>query len=798
VLDLQALPGLSRAERVQALDAWLAGLLADAVAGTPPARQRRGAVPPRTGTEGIALVAVGSLGRRELPPHGDLDLVLVHDGRPEIAAVADALWYPIWDAGVRLDHSVRSVADAVAVASTDVKAGLGLLDARLVAGDHELGARLRTATLSSWRQAASRLLPQLRDLRRDRARQVGELAFLLEPDLKEAYGGLREGQVLRAVAAAQLGDEPAAEVEQAYAFLLDVRDELRRRTGRPSDVLVRQEQRPVADALGLADEDALLREVSLAGRRLAFVADETWRRVESTLVRRPRARYRRVRREPLAEGVVRQGDEVVLARDAHPAADPGLLLRAVAAAARADLLLSPYTLKVLAVHGLPVPDPWPAEVRWSFLRLLASGRSAVPVLEQLDQEGLLSRLLPEWDRVRSLPQRHPWHRFTVDRHLVEAAAAASELTHDVDRPDLLLVAALLHDIGKGWPGDHSVVGEPIAAAIATRMGFSEPDVATLAALVRHHLLLPATATRRDIDDPATIERVAATIGHDPALLQLLHALAQADGAATSASAWSPWKAHLVAALVARVQAELGAGTTAETEPLLSPTEAQVSAPSLDVQGAMGAVTVGIEDVADGQQVTIGAPDRSGLLSTCAGVLALNQLDVRAAKMSVADGYSTAVFAVRPRFGRAPVPEILADGVHAALDGTLPLAHRLQQREADYRQDAARAAPPRISWHNGEVSGAATGIVEVRAGDRAGLLYRLTAAITGEGLDVTSARIETLGGDAVDCFYVCNPSGSPVDADQRRRVDEALVAATAGAPTSVGHGVLVPGDTDTPR
>jgi [protein-PII] uridylyltransferase len=426
-----------------------------------------------------------------------------------------------------------------------------------------------------------------------------------------------------------------------------------------------------------------------------------------------------------------------------------------------------------------VPEPWPAEVRWSFRRLLASGRAAVPVLEQLDQEGLLSRLLPEWDRIRSLPQRHPWHRFTVDRHLVEAAAAAAELTHDVDRPDLLLVAALLHDIGKGWPGDHSVVGEPIAAGIGARMGFSPPDVATLATLVRHHLLLPVTATRRDIDDPATIERVAATIGHDPAVLELLHALSQADGAATSASAWSPWKAHLVAALVARVQAELAGEPMPEPAPVLHPTEPQVTGRVLDIPGATGLVTVGIEDVADGQQVTIGAPDRRGLLSTCAGVLALNQLDVRAAKMSVEDGYVTGVFAVRPRFGRAPVPEILADAVRAALEGTLPLAERLRQREADYRQDGTRSAPPRISWHNGEVSGDATGIIEVRAADRAGLLYRLTAAISGEGLDVTSARIETLGGDAVDSFYVHNPSGSPVDAEQRARVDEALVAATLG-------------------
>src|SRR4051812_42255259 len=341
---------MTRAERVAAVDAWLGDLMADAVAGTPPARRRRGAAPTRTGTDGIALVAVGSLGRGELPPQGDLDLVLVHEGRPEIAAIADALWYPVWDAGLRLDHSVRSVSDAVAVASTDVKAGLGLLDARLVAGDAELAARLRTATLGSWRQAASRLLPQLRDLRRGRVRQVGELAFLLEPDLKEAYGGLREAQVLRAVAAAQLADEPDAELEEVYAFLLDVRDELRRRTGRPADVLIRQEQRPVADALGLADEDALLREVSLAGRRLAFVADETWRRVEAALVRRPRGRYRRGGRGAPPDGGVPQGGEGGLGRAARPAPPPGLLVRGAAAAAPAAPPPSPPT-----PQALPLP-----------------------------------------------------------------------------------------------------------------------------------------------------------------------------------------------------------------------------------------------------------------------------------------------------------------------------------------------------------------------------------------------------------------------------------------------------------
>jgi [protein-PII] uridylyltransferase len=156
-----------------------------------------------------------------------------------------------------------------------------------------------------------------------------------------------------------------------------------------------------------------------------------------------------------------------------------------------------------------------------------------------------------------------------------------------------------------------------------------------------------------------------------------------------------------------------------------------------------------------------------------------------------------VFAVRPRFGRVPVPEILADGVRAALDGTLPLAERLRQREADYRQDGGRPATPRISWHDAEVSGVDTGIVEVRTADRAGLLHRLTAALAAEGLDVTAARVETLGADAADSFYVRNPSGQPLDAGQRARVEAALTAAARGAVPEAVHTGAGEGKRDTP-
>jgi [protein-PII] uridylyltransferase len=295
-------------------------------------------------------------------------------------------------------------------------------------------------------------------------------------------------------------------------------------------------------------------------------------------------------------------------------------------------------------------------------------------------------------------------------------------------------------------------------------------------MVRHHLLLPDVATRRDLDDPLTVDRVVEAIGGDPALLQLLHALAQADGAATSSSAWSPWKAHLVAALVARVAARSGSAPL--PEPVLEPTQPQVTTPPPAVPGQTGPVTVGVEDVLDGQQITIGAADRPGLFSLCAGVLALNQLDVRAARVSVQDGHGTLVFAVRPRFGRPPVPEILADGVRAALEGTLPLGERLRQRERDYSQDRAPGRPPRISWFDAEATGS-TGLVEVRATDRAGLLHRLTAALADAGLDVSSATVETLGADAVDAFYVSDPSGTPIDPGQRERAERALVAAVRG-------------------
>jgi [protein-PII] uridylyltransferase len=744
--------GALRAALVALHDCWLAGLLPD--------------------REGFALVAVGGLGRREPAPHSDLDLVLLHrsTGR-DVAAVADAVWYPVWDAGVGLDHSVRTVREALAVARDDLRAALGLLDARHVAGDPALSAELREAAYAAWRSGAGRRVPELREATRERWEAAGELAFLLEPDLKEARGGLRDVHALRALAAAQLVDLPGAAVATARDVLLDARGELQRRAARPLDRLVQQEQAGVAAALGHAGADYLLRAVSGAGRAVAFAADSAWRRVDAELATRRRSwRPRRPgggERRPLADGLVEQDGEVVLARSADPAADPVLVFRAAGAAARAGLPLAPHTLDRLAARSAPPPVPWPAAARDAFVGLLGAGPAAVPVLEALDQAGLLVRLLPEWERVRSRPQHNPVHRFTVDRHLTETAAEAAALARSVARPDLLLLGALLHDLGKGWPGDHTDAGVAVVGELAPRLGLPPADAATLVAMVRHHLLLPDTATRRDLDDPVTIRTVVAAVDGSADLLDLLHALAVADGRATGPAAWTDWKAGLVADLVARARAAMIGALPPEPDPL-TPAQRELAA------GDGVAVRV------DGDRVTVAAPDTPGLLSRTAGVLALHQLDVRAATVASVGRTAVDVFTVAPRFGRGPDPALLRADVTRALAGSLPLADRLAASERAYGQGRGAQAPPRVLWFDGAATGAS--VLELRAGDATGLLHRVTAALERCGLDVRSARVSTLGGAVVDAFYVVGPDGGPVtDPGLRREVAEAVLAAAATPP-----------------
>ncbi|MER6285746.1 [protein-PII] uridylyltransferase [Streptomyces sviceus] len=753
---------------------------------------------------GVSLIAVGGYGRGELSPRSDLDLVLLHDGSDPgaVATLADRIWYPVWDLGLALDHSVRTPAEARKTAAEDLKVQLGLLDARHIAGDLGLTTGLRTAVLADWRNQAPKRLPELQELCDERAERQGELQYLLEPDLKEARGGLRDATALRAVAASWLADAPREGLDDARRRLLDVRDALHLATGRATDRLALQEQDQVAAELGLLDADTLLRQVYEAARVIAYASDVTWREVGRVL--RSRAVRPRLRamlgggkpvaeRSPLAEGVVEQDGEVVLARAARPDRDPVLPLRAAAAAAQAGLPLSLHAVRRMAVGVRPLPTPWPAEAREQLVTLLGSGQPTIEVWEALEAEGLITRMLPDWERVRCRPQRNAVHIWTVDRHLIETAVRASEFTRRVHRPDLLLVAALLHDIGKGWPGDHSVAGEIIAKDVAARIGFDRDDVAVLAALVRHHLLLIDTATRRDLEDPATVRSVAEAVGSQ-GTLELLHALTEADALATGPAAWSSWRGSLVADLVKRVSAVL-AGDDPDEPEAAAPTAEQerLAIEALATGGPVLSLRAQTEPPADAQpsgdpeplgvELVIAVPDQPGVLPAVAGVLAVHRLTVRTAELStqeLPDGVEGAVlllnWRVAAQYGSLPQAARLRADLVRVLDGSLDVAGRLAERDAAYPRRRGVVAPPARVTVAAAASRHAT-VIEVRAQDAPGLLFRIGRALEDAGVRMRSAHVSTLGANAVDAFYVTDGKGVPLGAGEAasvaRKLEETL-------------------------
>ncbi len=734
------------------------------------------------GAPGTALVAVGGYGRKDLCPGSDLDVLLIHTRKDrdlgQVKALADQVWYPLWDAGLKLGHGVRSVKEALTLAHDSLDTATSLLDCRLLAGDAAIADDLRDRAVAAWRGKAGRWLDVLGESVDARHARSGEVAFLLEPDLKDGRGGLRDVHSLRWAEAARriLLHDDHQSLNAAYDLLLAVRVELHRRTGKAPDRLLLQDQDGVAAALGDADADVLMARVATAARTVAWTSDDTWDRIRSSL-RGPIGRMA-ARDRNLGPGLVLRDGRVELGADADPARDPSLVLRAAAAAATAATALSRKALDRLAADAVGPGDPWPDEARGALVALLGAGRPAIPVLEALDQKGLLSRLLPEWSKVSSKPQRNAYHRFTVDRHLCEAAAGAAALVGRVSRPDLLLVGTWLHDLGKGFVpelgDDHSATGVEVVGRVAARMGFPPADVDVLVALVRHHLLLADLATRRDVDDPATSATVATALG-DPGTVLLLHALTEADSLATGPAAWSPWKSGLVTDLVANSVAMLtGAPSPAGAGSSSFPTAGHLDLVSQARDG--GEVVVR----GDGSNVTVAAPDRPGLFSKVAGTLTLHGLDVLSARAwSGDDGLALEEFHVQPVFGTPPDwSEVEAD-LRKVLEGRLSLEASVADRARRYADrprppGSVSAVPARTSVTVDNRASASATVVEVRAPDRVGTLYRITRALADLHLDIRHAKVATLGHEVVDSFYVADANGSKVVDDAHAREIERAV------------------------
>ncbi|MCU1428540.1 MAG: glnD [Actinomycetia bacterium] len=732
-----------------ATDEWLAALLLDAADGD---------------VGGLALVAAGGYGRKELAPWSDLDVWLLHTGRPDVGALASRIWYPIWDAGLKLGHGVFTAKEALTLAANDLDTATSALSLRPIAGDPSVSDGLAERAVAQWRKRGGRWLADLD--RRVQARHVaaGEVAFLLEPNIKEGRGGLRDVHALvwAGHARSVLENGDASALHEAEDVLLDARVALHRLVNKPSDELLLERQDGVATALGLANSEALMARVSASARTVAWVSDEAWRRVRSSLAG-PVGRVFRRDRE-VDDGLVLRDGSISVQADVDIANDPTIVLRAASVAAREQAIIDRQSLDRLAAEAPLLEGTWPAAARDALVAVLATGHAAIPVLESLDQRRLLERLLPEWTPLRSRPQRNALHVYTVDRHLCEAAAQAAKLTRRVARPDLLLVGAWLHDIGKGYPGDHTDVGIGLVSRIGERMGFAPEDVEILMAMVRNHLLLPDVATRRDLADADVITAVAEQVG-SLAVLELLAALTEADSIATGPTAWSAWKAELVDELVERVAAVLRGETSAARG-------RREDFPNAEVRALMaaGRTTVRFEP----PEITVVGPDRPGMFSRVAGTLALNSLTVLAAEAASDAGTAASRFRVE---SEVEVDwQRVSEQITQALDGRLAIEARMSQRRASHRramrsQVLGREPSVRIDNH---ASASAT-VIEVHAPDRIGVLYRITRALADLDLDIRSAKVATLGEEVVDSFYVRTASGAKVvDRDHQREVERAIL------------------------
>ena len=740
--------------------------------------ERAGEAMPGRGS-GAALAAIGSLGRRSLGPASDLDLALLVDpsrvGAERAAELAGAMWYPIWDSGTSLDHSVRSPEECEEVAGSDLRTAIALLDLRCVAGDEELVEATAARVRAAWRRGARRRVGELVDLAEGRDRRYGSLAHSTEPNLKSDRGGLRDITVIRALAESWLADHDHEVVDAAARTLRDARDALQAVTGTSGTRLGRADQDAVAALTGHATADDHHAVLAEAARAVTWELHRTVRAAEAAIApggsaTRGAGTARRPALERLPHGVIVQAGEVSV--------DPSSrdLLRDVAAvrhAATTGLPLAEATLARMATQ--PVTPLLPAQ-RDVLVDALA-GEHLADAYEALDVNGVFSRWVPGWAEIRNRPQRSAVHRFTVDRHQIETVLEAQRFLSRVSRPDLLLVTALLHDLGKR-PGarDHAAEGAPLAETAARHLGFDRADARTIATLVREHLTLVGLATGRDLADPTTLRELLRAVDEDLDTLELLRALTEADAIAAGPSAWSTWRADLVDHLTDLGRDALR-GTETAPRTRLAPQRSAQEAVLAAVRRSDSAQVIYPAPLDDEPiaQLCLGAPDGAGVFAAMARVLVRLRLDVHSAVVSTQDGIAVNTWWVTGTQADLPHPSVM----RSALDREL--AHR---DRADARVLELPPAPPLRTTEDAPVVTLLPGasreatVVQVNARNRPSLLADVAETITVHGLQVRSAHVMTLGRRAVNVLYLTDQHGRTLDAPTVGRIVAALMDAAS--------------------
>jgi [protein-PII] uridylyltransferase len=782
----------------------------------------------------FVVAALGGWGRGELNVNSDVDFMVIHDGEltPYVQRVTHELLYTLWDLGLQIGHSLRSLDDSVAIARTDLPSRTGMLAARFVAGDHRLFARFRRHLYDNvYRHDFEQFLEAMLAEREQRYRKHGASPYVGEPNVKESAGGLRDMHTAMWLCEAKFGTRTLRElalkglitareqeqIDAALTLLWRVRNELHFLARHKNDVLARDVQPQIAKNLGYEDDglslgvERFMRDYYLHARTIHRLSRRLIARCQQTLSRGGAAE-RRGRQQALADGLVFIDGRLHLAgRD--PAVfreEPARLMKVFWHLHRLGCELSPDLERAVeqSLDGVDEGFRRSPAVRDLFLDICRTWGRVASTLAEMHEIGLLGRYLPEFGALTCLVQYDVYHRFSADQHSLLAvehlealapgqskeSAGAAQVFSEVDKPELLMLGMLLHDIGKALGHGHVAKGIPLARALTERLGLPPADAEGVVFLVAHHLTMSHIAQRRDIDDPKTIEGFAATVG-SPQRLRMLYLLTYADMRAVGPGVLTPWQASILHELYVRTLARLTGGRPERpsaaqlgerlhalvrdemplqavkahlammTDRYLTTTTVQRMAEHLRMLHRLDATPVVTElfhhpDLGSSDLVVV-TRDLPGLFSLIAGTLAAHGVNIMSAQIATrADGVAIDTFQVNDPTGEALTSQArwarALAALRAVVAGEEDVHALLERRRASGRSAVTSPAPPRVTVDN-TLSDAAT-VIEVKCPDRLGLLYLITRALSAEGLDIASARIATEIDQAYDTFYVHDGQG----------------------------------------
>lgn len=763
-------------------------------------------------TPTLGLFATGGYGRQELCPNSDIDLMFFSNAEPSDAdnKAIEKFLYALWDRGLKVGHSTRTLAECLALSRKDSKIMTSLLDSRLLYGPAAYDSLLRTelALLLPKEEKLTYFRNKLVE-RDERHQRYGDTRYVLEPNIKEGKGGLRDFQTLLWITNALYGAKnledlvglgiltrsEASRFAKAHNFLLNVRCHLHDIAGRAEERLHFDIQPDLAERLGYNNR-ASGRAVERFMKYYFLVTRDI-----GDLTRILFAAIEHEESEPSIKGENYFGFETIDGRLSFGTGQnlkthPLDILRLFRAYQETGKDIHPLALKEITRHITHIDDNMrnDALANQIFLEILTSKKEAAHTLRRMNESGVLGRFVPDFGRIIALMQFDRYHHFTVDEHTIHCidllhrletgdlqneAPIASNVARTIKDRTALFVALFLHDICKGRGGRHAELGGELALTLGPRFGLDGDQTDLVSWLVYEHLLMSDTAFRRNMNDPKTIADFSARI-RSRDRLDMLFVLTTVDIMGVGPGRWTAWKARLLEELYNKTDALMQGIEPGMTEEIAVPSDLKAGETRIDITH---------DEQQSATVIIVYTPDRPALFATLCGALSAEGANImRAYINTVLDEKGKTPRLAVDRFvvqNATGLPftqthrqDDLKTAILAALDGTLDIDARIKEHRKPFsKKDMVFDIQPKIRLNN-EASGADT-VVEIEARDRHGLLYDIAGTFREQGLDIRAAKINTQGLRAIDSFYIQTAKRKKLtDSKAQDRLIEALTAKVA--------------------